>query len=215
MNPKRIIYKLLSAIKYLPFVNFIRMHGSEIKATDKVLLNCKIMCKGKNNLIICKSGGVLRNCSIHINGDNNVIEIGNKTTIINGDFCIEDNNNLIQIGDNTKMCGKIHLAATEGSRIIIGNDCLFSSEIVFRTGDSHSLLDMSGNRINPAADIIIDNHVWVGHRVMINKGVRISADSMIGTGAVVTKSVDEKNVVIAGVPAKVVKREINWCIERI
>lgn len=118
-------------------------------------------------------------------------------------------------GRGTYFAGKIHLAAIEGTRIEIGNDCLFSSEIVFRTGDSHSILDMDGNRINASKDIIVGNHVWVGHRALINKGVTIEDDSIIGTGAIVTRSFCEKNVVIAGVPAKIIKSNVNWDVKRL
>ena len=50
-------------------------------------------------------------------------------------------------GENFNLA-KINLAATEGIEIRIGKECLFSSEIVFRTGASHSILDMDCNRIN-------------------------------------------------------------------
>ena len=113
------------------------------------------------------------------------------------------------------MCGKIHLACTESKTIKVDNDCLFSSEIVFRTGDSHSLVDMEGNRVNPAADIEICDHVWMGYRVLINKGVFVAPDNMIGTGAIVTKRFEESNTVIAGVPAKVIKKDTNWLSKRI
>ena len=113
------------------------------------------------------------------------------------------------------MCGKIHLACTEGKTIRIGNDCLLSSEIVFRTGDSHSIVDLNGHRINSADDIEIGNHVWIGHRALIQKGVNISNNTVIATGAIVTKSFEETNIILAGVPAKIVKHSIDWRTERL
>lgn len=74
---------------------------------------------------------------------------------------------------------------------------------------------MDGNRINPAEDIEIGNHVWIGHRVLIQKGVRIPNNTVIGTGAIVTKKFDETNTILAGVPSKVVKHNINWLTERL
>jgi acetyltransferase-like isoleucine patch superfamily enzyme len=179
-----------------------------------LLYKCKIKSYGKNTIVFHK-GGILRNTTICIRGNNNVVEIGKDASINQGDIYIEDDNNCVVIGDQTNLCGKIHLACTEGRKIEIGNDCLCSSEIVLRTGDSHSVLDMSGNRINQAADVEVGNHVWIGYRVLINKGVVIPENTIIGTGAVVTKSFTEENTVIAGVPAKVVKRNVNWCKERL
>lgn len=84
-----------------------------------------------------------------------------------------------------------------------------------RTGDSHSIVDMSGERINHAEDVVIGDHVWIGYRVLINKGAVIPENTIIGTGAVVTKSFEEPNTVLAGVPAKVVKKDVNWRKERL
>ena len=159
-------------------------------------------------------GGVLKNCKISINGDNNVIEIAENVHIIDGDFCIEDSNNKIFINEKSNLCGKIHLAVTEGTEIRIGKECLFSSEIVFRTGDSHSILDMEGNRINFAKNIVVGDKVWIGHRVLVTKNVVLPKGTIVGTGAVVTRSFDEENIVIAGNPANLIKENVQGEHER-
>ena len=159
-------------------------------------------------------GGVLKNCKLSISGDNNIIEIAENVHITDGDFCIEDSNNRIFIDEKSNLCGKIHLAATEETEIRIGKGCLFSSEIVFRTGDSHTILDMEGNRINYAKNIVIEDNVWIGHRVLINKGVILPKGTIVGTGAVVTKAFNEENTVLAGNPAKIIKKNVQWKHER-
>lgn len=210
---KRFLLKFYKVVNALPFNNSVKARKSRIKNGGKLLYRCKIKSSGRNTIIFHK-GGFIRNTTIHIRGNNNIIEIGENTCIKDGDIYIEDDNNNIVIGNGTNLCGKIHLACTEGTKIHIGNDCLFSSEIVFRTGDSHSIVDVSGNRTNFAADIIIGDHVWVGYRVLVNKGVTVPSNTVIGTGSVLTKTIDESNTVVAGVPAKIVKRNINWKHER-
>lgn len=211
---KKIILKCYKIINVLPFNNSFRTRKTKVVNKGKLLYNCKIKSYGKNTIIFHK-GGIIRNTTICIRGNNNVVEIGKDTYINHGNIYIEDHNNRITIGNGTNLCGKIHLACTEGKSILIGNDCLCSSEIVLRTGDSHSVVDLSGKRINSAADVIIGDHVWIGYRVLINKGVVIPQNTVIGTGAVVTKSFEEANTILAGVPAKVVKRNINWCKDRL
>ena len=49
----------------------------------------------------------------------------------------------------------------------------------------------------------------------ICKNVRIADNSIIGAHAVVTKSFSEKNSVIAGNPAKIVKQGVEWHRERV
>lgn len=212
---KKIFLRFYKVISRLPFVNRFKLRGTKLKNNGKPMWHSKFNCRGTGNVIILHKGGTVRNTTFYISGNNNVIEIGEDSSVIDGEFYIEDDNNKILIGSKTRLCGKIHLACTESTVIEIGNDCLFSSEIVFRTGDSHSLLDMSQNRINPASDIVIGDHVWIGHRVLVNKGVHIASHTTVGTGALVTKSFDEQNIVIAGVPAKVVKTGVDWCSERI
>ena len=144
---KQWIFKFAPFLNRIPFLNHIRVNGCGTELYG-LLLQCHIVSHGHNNVIKIGRGGVLKNCKLSISGDNNIIEIAESVHIIDGDFCIEDSNNRIFIDEKSSLCGKIHLAATEGIEIRIGKECLFSSEIVFRTGASHSILDMDCNRIN-------------------------------------------------------------------
>ena len=56
--------------------------------------------------------------------------------------------------------------------------------------------------------IVIGNDVWIGRRVIIMPGVKISDGCIIGAGAVVTKDVPPY-CVVAGVPAKIIRRRKN------
>lgn len=198
----------------LPFNNCIRGRRGNRIAVKGMLKNCSIRIWGVGNTLELRDGVKLKNCSFQIRGSNNHIVLDEGVYGNGIDLYAEDSGNRFYAGKNTSFCGKIHLACTEGTGIVIGQDCLFSSDIVFRTGDSHAVTDLVGNRINPARDIVFADHIWVGHRVLVNKGVHIGKDNVIGTGAVVTKSIPESNCVIAGVPAKVVKTGINWNGER-
>ena len=201
--------------KYNPFSNRLRLRSSTIVYGKKYFKNNTADCRGKDNKIIMMGEGTVRNCRFFIRGNGNTILIGNGSSAMHGEFWIEDDDNMISIGEGTILTGKIHLACIEGRKIEIGNDCLFSSEVVLRTGDSHSVLDMEGKRINPSQDIKIADRVWVGHRVAINKGVRIQPDTIIGSNAVVTKSTEQSNVLLAGCPARVIKENISWDSRRL
>ena len=153
---------------------------------------------------------------IEINGNDNTIIIGDRSLIVDGEFFIEDDLGTIEIGKDTNICGKTHLACIEGRNINIGNDCLFSANITFRTGDSHSIINCeTKQRINQSKNISIGNHVWIGNQVTILKGVNILDHTIIGTGSLVTKSCGLEGVILAGNPAKIVKTDITWIGERI
>jgi hypothetical protein len=57
-------------------------------------------------------------------------------------------------------------------------------------------------RINHVENVIIDNHVWVAAHASILKGDVILSNSVIATRSVVTKKINEENVLLAGTPAK-------------
>jgi acetyltransferase-like isoleucine patch superfamily enzyme len=194
----------------------VRGKGNEISGLNRGFLNrTKIQIVGNNNRVTIQKMSYLHNCSFTIYGNNNEIVIGERVRAEKGDFYIEDSDNKILIGDSTAICGYTHIAVTEGKKVIIGRDCLFSSDVIIRTGDSHSIVDMNGVRINPAMDVIIGDHVWLGNRTTVLKGSSVPSNSIVGTGAVVTKSFETGNVILAGSPAKVVKENINWLKERI
>lgn len=217
MKAKEIVKKCLCLASFLPFYNRIclgRRGGNRLRLKDTRLVNCQIWCKGKDNEIVF-DGGYMKNTKITVNGDHNKIYVGSGCTIIDGDFCIEDSGNIIRIGKGTSLCGKCHLACIEGTAITIGERCLLSSEIVFRTGDSHSIIDEYGQRTNYSKDIFIADHVWIGHRVLINKGSFVPENCVVGTGSIVTKKFDEVGCALAGNPAKIIKRKISWDDRRI
>ena len=214
MSKKDFLLRFYRIINRLPFNN--RKKGKlQIFNDGSILKRCRITSHGINNKLIFAAGGYYNHCDFTIKGNNNIIKFEKGCRATNGSFYIEDDNNSIFVDSNTNFCGKIHLAVIEGTSINIGKDCLFSSDIVFRIGDSHSLLDNMGRRINPSKSIEVGNHVWVGHRVLVNKGAKIPSDSIVGTGAIVTKQFTEDNIVIAGVPAKIIKDNVSWNIKRI
>lgn len=167
--------------------------------------------KGKNNAIVIGAKARLKNCSITIIGDNCSLLIGGGSTIIsNTTFWCQDDNSSIAVGEDFTMEGG-EIAATEGETITIGTDCMFSNGIDIRNGDSHSIIDTSTNkRINKALPIIIGDHVWLTARVTILKGSVIPSNSIIGNSAIVGKTLEKENSIYAGIPAKLIKENINW-----
>ncbi|MCW2959254.1 MAG: sugar O-acetyltransferase [Solirubrobacterales bacterium] len=54
------------------------------------------------------------------------------------------------------------------------------------------------------APIVLGDNVWLGGGVVVNPGVRIGDDTVVGSGAVVTRDLPA-GVVAAGVPARVLR----------
>ena len=98
---------------------------------------------------------LLDEVTITIFGNNNEIVINDMNYLSNIRFAIEDDGNRIEIGKQCYLGPGCLLAALEGTKIKIGDDCMIASSCEIRTSDSHSLLDLNGERINYAQDIIL------------------------------------------------------------
>ena len=95
-----------------------------------------------------------------------------------------------------------------GNKIIIDDDVAIGCGVIIRDYDFH-FIDYPGyQRSKP---IFIGKHVWIGENSMICKGVTIGEHSVIAAGAIVTKDVPA-HTIVAGVPAIVVKNNIDWSI---
>jgi acetyltransferase-like isoleucine patch superfamily enzyme len=90
--------------------------------------------------------------------------------------------------------------------ITIGNDVLISEQVLIRDSDDHQILNQSENVTQP---IHIGNHVWIGMRATILKGVTIGDGAIIAAGSVVTSDVPA-NSLVGGVPAKIIRENISW-----
>lgn len=177
-----------------------------------ILLNCTFDIVGNDNQIEIQASCIINNLTFYIRGNKNKIKIGKKVEFLKGgSIWIEDFECEANIGDYTSFVN-VHIAVTEPrSKICIGKDCMFAYDIEIRSGDSHSIINAQTlKRINYAQNIEIGNHVWVASHVSILKGVKISDNSVIATGAVVTKSFENENILIGGTPAKKIKENINW-----
>ena len=75
--------------------------------------------------------------------------------------------------------------------------------------DAHDIYYSDGTKNNITKPITIENHVWIGAGATILKGVTLGEGCVVGAGSVVTKDV-APHTIVAGNPAKVIKRDINW-----
>ncbi|MGF6950412.1 acetyltransferase-like isoleucine patch superfamily enzyme [Neobacillus sp. B4I6] len=87
--------------------------------------------------------------------------------------------------------------------ISIGNGSMIGMNVTIATLN-HGLSIETRNITYPSP-VMIGENVWIGSNATILPGVTIGDNSVVAAGAVVTKDVPE-NTVVAGVPAKVVKK---------
>jgi len=170
-------------------------------------LDFHISIRGNNNIIKIAPTCQLYNTSIFIVGDNNVLILSDEIKIQKGALNVSGGAKLI-IGHNTTF-QEVNAFVTKED-VIIGTDCLFSYGILIRNYDGHKIIDTTNGEIcNPPKKIVIKDHVWISQNVTILKDVEIGENTIVGVGAIVTRSLSS-NSIAAGIPARVVKKNRNW-----
>ena len=115
------------------------------------------------------------------------------------------------IGDNCQINDYCHIVATD--KVEIGNNFLCASK-VFISDTSHGEYNNEKpfdpsippeKREFVSKPVKIGDNVWVGENVVILSGVTIGNGVIVGANSVVTKSIPD-NCIVAGVPAKIIKR---------
>ena len=92
------------------------------------------------------------------------------------------------------------------SSITIGDDVAIAEQVVIRDSDNHEVV---GAPSPPTAPVTIGDHVWIGMRATILKGVTIGDGAIVAAGAVVTRDVAPATLV-AGVPAVPKRTGVSW-----
>lgn len=211
INMKRSLLKFGFFRLITDFIRPVSIKGKN----NKVICACKtskrldfhISISGNNNVVKIASTCQLYNTVIYIIGDNNVLVLDDEVKIQKGFFYITGGTKFI-VKHNTTF-QEVNAFVTKGD-VTIGADCLFSYGILIRNYDGHKIVDtITGTICNPPGKIVIENHVWVSQNVTILKDVVIGSNSIIGVGAIVTRSLP-RNSIAAGVPARVVKENRNW-----
>lgn len=120
-----------------------------------------------------------------------------------------DNGNL-NLGDNFYCNKNCFFSCSEN--VTVGNDVLLGWNVNIRDSDGHAIYNLNNTNImtNMNKPILIGNHVWIAANVDILKGAEISDDCIVGYNSCVTKKFIDKNCIIAGYPAKVIKNNVNW-----
>ena len=128
-------------------------------------------------------------------------KVGKRTVFDNGVNIYNPQN--IAIGENCTVNFGVILQACGQGKIFIGNNVIISYNSLLLTGglDLEKFPEAKSHLVK---DIFVEDNVWIGAGSIILPGVKIGSNSIVAAGCVVTKDVPS-NVVVAGIPAKVIK----------
>ena len=129
-------------------------------------------------------------------GRGSKISVGREAQLILGE-------NFMITGDSQIICHK---------KICFGNDCLLSWDILMMDTDFDHVLDTRGYKTNMPKPISIGNHVWIGCRTVILKGVTLADGCIVSANSTIARSFGEPNCIIGGhaQTAAVLRHNVRW-----
>ena len=144
-----------------------------------------------NNSIVVHEQAITENVQIQRKiKEENCISHNNTVVIKNGilgnvKIYFNGDNSETEIGENTTIRQAL-IDTSTGVKIFIGNDCMFSSRINILAHDGHPIFELSTGK------------------------AEIPDNCIVGYGSVTSHRFSEKNTIIAGNPAKVIRHDIIW-----
>ncbi len=169
-----------------------------------------ILFVGERNTLVVDGTARFKRLSIRFDASDGTVRLGGgKGRAIETSIRVGQDST-VTFGHGVTSTSVILVSAVEGARVTVGDDVMFASGNQLRSDDAHPIFDVrTGLRVNPARDITIGSHVWMAREAVALGGARIGSGSVIGYRSLVTGTIPN-NVVAAGTPARVLRRDIAW-----
>lgn len=119
-------------------------------------------------------------------------------------------NAILMLGENFSIIGKSEIICQK--EITFGANCLLSWDILIMDTDFHSVFDNHCRLINSPKPIHIGNHVWIGCRNTILKGISIADNVVVSANSTITRCIEETNCIVGGhgKSIAIIKKGISW-----
>jgi acetyltransferase-like isoleucine patch superfamily enzyme len=199
--PTQLIYSTL----YNRMIMLIR---GILKTGKKVFIGSNTRILNSGNIVFGQNVTIGSHCEIDgyasekiVLGD--CVKIGCYSKLLSTSHLSKFGKGLV-MGNNSAIGDFTHFGAPGG--IEIGNDVIMGSYISFHS-ENHNFNDTSKlirEQGVTSKGIKLGNNIWVGAKVTFLDGCSVGNNSVVAAGAVVN-GVYPDNVVIGGIPAKVIK----------
>lgn len=153
-----------------------------------------------------KGCAVSEDVLFYVHGDQASIEIGTGTMLMPFSKLVVAGDGFIRIGKRCTIHSFDVLYGFTGG-LVIEDDVRIGVNTMFISGNHRTdNPDLGPNEQGSSSEgIVIGAGSWIGAGAIILDGVRLAPKSVVGAGAVVTKSYDER-VMLVGVPARPITR---------
>ena len=186
-----------------------------------------------NRIIVDEGASALNHINLHfINASRNMVVLGPQCSL-RGEINFQGNANLCYCdgkgGDvqvyrtffysagsafvfgqgSTCVYSTFHLEGPN-RHIVVGRDCMISGDVYAAGTDNHAILEKSTGRVlNIAGDLRIGPRAWIGFGTTILKDAHVGEGAIVAARSTVTRPVED-NTIVAGSPARVVRKDVDW-----
>lgn len=127
----------------------------------------------------------------------------------NGTNILLYENGKISLGENSYIGSNSAIQAAEGYSVTVGKGCHISHNVRIYTTSNLADHDFSKKPVpQKTASVTIGDYTWIGANCLINPGIHIGENAVVGANSVVTKNIPE-NEIWGGVPARYIKSKKN------
>lgn len=187
----------------------------ELDPSENINGFSEITIEGDNNTIelelpLAANNEPFHSNSIFMYGYNHFCHIASTFKFFENRIDFFNCDGSLYIGANTSMRNTV-IGLGYKSDIKIGEKCMIA-ECNIRGSDFHSIIDIETNKVIniPHQPCYIGNNVWLAERARILKNAFIADGCIVGAESVVATQFYEKNCVIVGNPAKIVRHNTTW-----
>ena len=121
----------------------------------------------------------------------------------------------LQVHKDAHLTTGDKVGGNTGTTIICAYKMTFGNHVAMARGvfvfdsDHHPVYNSEGKRINAAREVVIEDHVWLGLKVTVMKGTRISTGAVISANSVVSGFVPPHSINVT-MPARPVLKNMSW-----
>lgn len=187
------------------------IYGHHIHGNGRIKLGrCDKLFLDKNSRINLSGHLILNDQSYGGNGRSSILRMDKNTTLTTkGEFSFFYGADITLFTGSELVLGKDSFINSGcrircHQRIQIGDGCAISHDFTVMDSDAHEL-----NGIREKRPVNIGNHVWIGTRVTVLKGVSIGDGAVIAAGSLVVSDVPA-GALAGGVPAHVIREKVEW-----
>ena len=109
----------------------------------------------------------------------------------------------IEVGNN--FVANYNCVILDVAKVIIGDNVMFGPNVSILTAGHPVHASSRNSGYEYGIEITIGNSVWIGGNSVVNPGVQIGDNAVIGSGSVVTRNIPA-NVIAVGNPCRVLRQ---------